>query len=77
MGKEFNKVIEKIELVKIERPVNANISMKYYYNIQLEGIDELLLVETPIQIPADGFIGSRIKYEIDENTNEVSNFNFQ
>lgn len=76
MSGKYEKMIESIELVKVEIPVNRNINKTFYYNIKLEGIDELLLIETPHPIESNRIVGSRIKYEVDENTNEVSQFIF-
>lgn len=69
--------IEKIELIKVEKPVNRDIPFKYFYNIFLEGIDDSLVIETHLQITNSAeFVGRSIKVEYDTNTNEVSKFDF-
>jgi hypothetical protein len=76
MKTKFNQKIENIELMKIEKPVNRNQLMKYFYNIKIEGIDDFLIIETHLQINSDELKGSSIKYELDNATNEVSKFEF-
>lgn len=76
MKMKYKQKIEKIELVKIEKPVNRNIPFKYFYNIFIEGINDSLLIETDLQINSLEFVGRSIKYELDKNTNEVSKFDF-
>jgi hypothetical protein len=76
MKTNFNQKINKIELIKVERPVNSNLLVKYFYNIDIEGIDDTLVIETHLQLDSDEFVGSSIKYELDRNTNEVSQFEF-
>lgn len=76
MKTKLKHKINNIELVKIEKPVNRNIPMKYFYNIFLEGIDNHLVIETSLRINSDELLGCSIKYELDSNTNEVSKFAF-
>lgn len=76
MVQGFQKLIENIELIKIGRVPGSPRDLTFFYNIKLEGIDDLLIIETPFQIDSNDFIGNTIKYEVDRNTNEVSKFEF-
>jgi len=68
------KVIKSFELIKVEIPTNTQNPKRYFYNIELDGIEELLLVETFDPIPTDeDYVGRSILYDINED-NEVSNF---
>lgn len=73
MAKELTKKIESIELVKLERRFNSDIKYKYFYNIKIEKIDELLILESNHEVPSS-IIGSKIKYKLDPNTNEITDF---
>ena len=73
MGKEITKKIESIELVKLERKFNSSEKYKYYYNLKLEKVEDILLLESNYQIPS-AIIGSKIKYKLDPNTNEITHF---
>jgi hypothetical protein len=73
MAKELIKKIESIELVKLERRFNSDIKYKYFYNIKIEKIDELLILESNYEVPSS-IIGSKIKYKLDPNTNEITHF---
>lgn len=73
MGKEVTKKIESIELVKLERRFNSSEKYKYYYNLKLEKVEDVLILESNHQIPV-AIVGSKIKYKLDPNTNEISDF---
>jgi len=48
--KSYSKKIISCELIKVEKQFNKTEKQKYFYNIELEGIEDLLLVETTNQI---------------------------
>jgi hypothetical protein len=75
MGRQITKKILDCKLIKMEKLFNQAEKQKFFYNLQLEGIDDLLLIETyhPIQ---PGLVGHRIKYKLNEE-NEVSEFEFE
>lgn len=62
------------KLIKVEKKYNQVRPGKFFYNLQLEGIDEPLLVETYHSLEM-GIVGSKIKYKLNEE-NEVSDFEF-
>lgn len=72
MGKHISRKIIDCKLVKVEKLFNQGQKQKFYYNLQLEGIDELLLIETNNVIP-NGLIGNKIKYKLNED-NIISEF---
>lgn len=72
--KRFEKKIIDLKLIKFEKLFNQAEKEKYYYNIELEGIDDLLLVESHTPIPST-IIGKKIKYKLNSE-NEVSDFDF-
>ncbi len=76
MKTKYKHKINKIELIKVEKPVNRNIPVKYFYNIFMEGLDNSLVIETNLRINSDELLGCSIKYELDRDTNEVSKFEF-
>lgn len=66
-------MIEKLELVKIEKPYNRNIKPVFFYNIKLEGIGEELIFETNEQI-TQTLVDKVITYELNPITNIITNF---
>lgn len=74
MARQITKKILDCKLIKMEKLFNQAEKQKFFYNIQLEGIDDLLLIETfhPIQ---PGLIGNKIKYKLNDD-NEVQEFEF-
>lgn len=74
MKKQNNHTILDCKLIKVEKLYNQSERQKYYYNLHLEGIDDLLLVESNEIINAN-IIGCKIKYKLNE-ANEVSEFEF-
>lgn len=74
MGRQVTKKILSCELIKVEKLYNQSEKVRYYYNLELEGIDELLLIETSQPIEP-GLVGNKIKYKLNEE-NEVSDFEF-
>ena len=72
MGKEITKKIKDCKLVKVEKLYNQAEKQKFYYNLELDGIEELLLIESNTPIPP-GISGYKIKYKLSD-TNEVSQF---
>lgn len=72
MSKQITKKIISCELVKIEKSFNKLKPGKFFYNLELEGIEELLLLETEHKI-IDNLVGRKIKYKLNSE-NEVSEF---
>lgn len=71
-GKE-HKILD-CKLIKVEKRYNQVKPSKFFYNLELEGIDEPLLVETEHPLEA-GLVGHKIKYKLNAE-NEVSDFEF-
>lgn len=69
----YSNMIEKLELVKIEKSYNRNIQPKYFYNIKLEGIGEELIFETDKQI-TEKLVDKVITYELNPITHMIENF---
>jgi hypothetical protein len=73
MGKAQSKKITYFELIKVEKKFNGQ-EQKYFYNLGLEGIEQLLLLESDERI-LDNLIGSKISYKINED-NMITHFEF-
>lgn len=71
--KPVSKVILNCELIRVEKLYNQTEKQKYFYNLQIEGIDDLLLLET--LNPVSDIVGRKIKYKLNSE-NEVSDFEF-
>ena len=73
MVKSYTKKITSIQIIKMEKKYNGQPT-KYFYNIGLEGIDELLLleVEQPIN---NSLTTNKVEYKINDE-NEVIDFLF-
>ena len=71
MAKTLSKIVENITLIKVEKTYKAGDLPKYFYSIQLEGIEDELLLETNYMLE-NGFKGKKIKYILNED-NIVSN----
>jgi hypothetical protein len=71
MVKTLSKIVENIILLKVEKTYKAGDLPKYFYSIQLEGIEDELLLETNYMLE-NGFKGKKIKYILNED-NLVSN----
>jgi hypothetical protein len=67
------KKITSIELIKLEKKFNGKPT-KYFYNIGLEGIDELLLLEVEQQLNTS-LTSNKVKFKINDE-NEVIDFEF-
>ena len=72
--KSYSKKIISCELIKVEKQFNKTEKQKYFYNLELEGIEDLLLVETTNQIT--DVVGKKIKYKLNSE-NEVSEFGIE
>ena len=59
-------------LIKMEKLFNQSAKEKYFYNLELEGIDEPLLLEVEKPLTSD-LQGKKIKYKLNSD-NEVSEF---
>jgi hypothetical protein len=71
MAKTLSKIVQNITLIKIEKNYNPGATPKYFYSIQLEGIEDELFLETEYMLDK-GFKGKKIKYILNED-NLVSN----
>jgi hypothetical protein len=71
MAKTLSKIVENITLIKVEKTYRPGNLPKYFYSIQLEGIEDELLLETDYMLDK-GFKGKKIKYILNED-NIVSN----
>lgn len=71
MAKTLSKIVENITLLKVEKTYKPGNLPKYFYSIQLEGIEEELLLETEYMLD-NGFKGKKIKYILNED-NVLSN----
>ena len=73
MSEAVENTITSVKLIKIQHTYNKTEKPIYYYNIEVEGINEPLTVETTAFID-DSIIGNKLQYNLSKN-NEVSNFN--
>lgn len=71
--KAYTKRILDCKLIKVEKLYNQSEKQKFFYNLQLEGIDDLLLLESSTTL--SGIVGQKIKYKLNSD-NEVSDFEF-
>lgn len=73
MKAKAHKILD-CKLIKVEKLYNQSKPSKFFYNLQLEGLDEPLLLETESPIEP-GLAGQKIKYKLNAE-NEVSDFEF-
>lgn len=73
MSKSVENEILSVKLIKIQHTYNNTEKPIYYYNIQVEGIDEPLIVETTAIID-ESILGNKLQYTLSKK-NEVSDFN--
>ena len=73
MKNKAHKILD-CKLIKVEKLYNQTKPHKLFYNLTLEDMDEILLLETNTQIQPD-LIGQKIKYKLNAE-NEVSEFEF-
>jgi hypothetical protein len=74
MGKQITKKILDCKLIKVEKLYNQSDKNNFFYNLQLEEIDDLLLVESKVPFEPN-LKGHKIRYELNDD-NEVCNFDF-
>lgn len=67
-------IIESIILVKFEKSFRPDKLDKFYYNLKLSGIDDLLLLETEYKLDSL-VIGKKVSYILNEE-NVVINLVF-
>lgn len=72
MSKQYSKKIIDFKLVKVEKSFNQQRAPKYIYNLQVEGIDDILIIESS-KIISDNPVGFKIKYKLNED-NTISDF---
>lgn len=71
MKLKAHKIID-CKLIKVEKLYNQSEKNVFYYNLKLEDMDDLLLVETNTPFEPN-LIGHKIRYQLSEE-NEVSKF---
>lgn len=71
MKAKAHKILD-CKLIKVEKLYNQSKPGKFFYNLQLEDIDEPLLIETDKGLDAS-LVGMKIKYKLNAE-NEVSDF---
>lgn len=65
--KQKNHIVESIDLVKFEKSFRADKKDKFFYNLKLSGIDDLLLLETEYKLD-NIILGKKVSYVLnDEN----------
>jgi hypothetical protein len=74
MSKTHTHKIISCKLVKVEKLYNQSQRQRYYYSLELQGIDEPLIIENEVPI-TPGLVGHKIKYKLNSE-NEVSDFEF-
>jgi hypothetical protein len=67
--------IESIELIKFQKSFRKDYNNKYFYNIKLSDIEELLLLESEFRLDAI-VIGKKVSYLLNED-NVVTNLIFE
>lgn len=73
MKQKTHKILD-CKLIKVEKKYNSTKPSKFFYNLQLEDIDEPLLIETESLLES-GVVGNKIKYKLNSD-NEVNDFEF-
>jgi hypothetical protein len=71
--KMIENEIKDLKLVRVHRRLSSGVKT-FTYNVEFNGIDEILTFDYPVELNPIHFIGHIIKYEIDSSTNEVSSF---
>lgn len=66
--------INDCKLIKVEKLYNQSRPSKFFYFLELEGMEEPLLLETDSQLDTN-LAGQKIKYKLNSE-NEVSDFEF-
>ena len=67
-------VIESIDIVRVEKSFRLDKNTKYFYNLKLSKIDDLLLLETDYKLD-NLIVGKKVSYTLNEE-NIVSNLIF-
>lgn len=70
---DVKNVIEEVTLIKVEKSYNFNEKKKYFFNIKVSGIEELLLIESN-ELLDNGLVGSSIEYKLDKETGSITDF---
>jgi hypothetical protein len=74
MKQKSHKVLD-CKLIKVEKLFNQAERISYYYNLEIEGFDDLLLLQSHTQLKEKEIVGAKIKYKLNDD-NEVSEFEF-
>jgi hypothetical protein len=67
-------IIESIDLIKIEKSFRKEKNDKYFYNLKLSGIDDMLLLESEYKLD-NLIVGKKVSYVLDDE-NVVINLVF-
>lgn len=67
-------IIESIDLIKIEKSFRKEKNDKYFYNLKLSGIEDMLLLETEYKLDSL-IVGKKVSYVLDDE-NVVINLVF-
>ena len=68
-------IVESIDLVKFEKSFRSDKSDKYFFNLKLSGIEDLLLLESEYLL--DNFVvGREVSYVINDE-NVITNLLFE
>lgn len=70
---DVKNVIEEVTLIKVEKSYNFNEKKKYFFNVKVSGIEELLLIESN-ELLDNGLVGSSIEYKLDKETGSITDF---
>jgi hypothetical protein len=74
MKQKSHKVLD-CKLIKVEKLFNQAERISYYYNLEIEGFDDLLLLQSHTLLQEKEIVGAKIKYKLNDD-NEVSEFEF-
>jgi hypothetical protein len=67
-------IIESIDLIKIEKSFRKEKNDKYFYNLKLSSIEDMLLLETEYKLDSL-IVGKKVSYVLDDE-NVVINLVF-
>lgn len=73
--KKKKHIVESIELIKIEKTFRADKTDKYFFNLKLSDIDDLLILESEFMLD-NLIVGSKVSYVIDDE-NVITNLLFE
>jgi hypothetical protein len=68
-------IVESIDLVKFEKSFRADKKDKYFFNLKLSGIEDLLLLESEFMLD-NLVVGRQVSYVINDE-NVITNLLFE